>query len=46
MTNDSLSSVVIWRPSSQRKKERKREILCFVGEREILFFQKREKTFD
>ena len=45
MTNDSLSSVVIWRPSLKRKKERKRNF-CVLWAKEILFFQKREKTFD
>jgi hypothetical protein len=46
MTNDSLSSVVIWRPSSQRKKERKRNfVFClFVGERDN-FFSKARKDF-
>ena len=48
MTNDSLSSVCGNLAPFSKKKERKREkeILCFVGEREIIFFQKREKTDD
>ena len=45
MTNDSLSSVVIWRPSS-KKKEREKKKFCVFWAKEILFFQKREKTFD
>ena len=45
MTNDSLSSVVICQSPSQERK-REKEILCFVGAKEILFFQKREKTDD
>jgi hypothetical protein len=39
--------VVIWRPSSQRKKEREKKKFCVLwAAKEILFFQKREKTFD
>ena len=47
MINDERFSlsVVIWRPSSQ-KKEREKKKFCVFWAKEILFFQKREKTFD
>ena len=45
MINDERFSlsVVIWRPSSQRKKERKRNFV-FLGERDT-FFSKARKDF-
>ena len=48
MINDERFSlsVVIWRPSLKRKKERKRNFCVLWAKEEIIFFQKREKTFD
>lgn len=48
MINDERFSLslVIWRPSLKRKKERKRNFVFCGPAKEIIFFQKREKTFD
>jgi len=45
MTNDSLSSVVIWRPSSHEKKEREKKKFCVLWAKEINFFSKARKDF-
>jgi hypothetical protein len=49
MINDarfSLLSVVIWRPSSQRKKEREKKKFCVLWPRERdNFFSKARKDF-
>ena len=45
MTNDSLS-VVICRPSQRKREREKEEKFCVLWAKEIIFFQKREKTDD
>ena len=48
MINDERFSLFCGNLASflSKKEREKKKFLCFVGEREILFFQKREKTFD